>query len=230
MKRLAPAMVMLTMLVGCPDGDGAGFTSGTSRDTGTPRDSGTFDETSGMGTQVGSEGFWGCPIERVDPLDGTTDVPAIGGSPQALTARLVGEWPLQIRDETGGEVTAATLGLVDLGSYLWVDVTDGAGCVDHLASEVSGTVARGSSTTAWSGFVGITDGAARLLVTADGASDTLAEVWGAPAYAPGVPATLRIDGTLDPARLDGAASWVDCDPLEVRCDTADPVAEVDGAR
>lgn len=233
MKLLAIPLVILGVLVAC-DGNGGGPDLGvadTGNDTGTDLDTDTPPtETNGMGTQVGSEGFWGCPIELVTVVDGATALDAIGGPPDELTGRVVGGWGLQIVDDGASEPVAGSLALVDAGNYLWLDVADGEGCVDHLASEVSATLVRGTTTTVLTGFVGIGSGAARLLVTAGGALDDVALTWGPSTYPPDTAVTFRIDGDLTPVGFSGAASWVDCDPLEWVCGTADPVAAVDGAR
>ena len=231
MKLLAVPVAVLGVLVAC-DGGGGPRPPGTKNDTGSGTELDTGGYETDPGTQVGSEGFWGCPIDRVHEVDGGTQIDAIGGTPSDLTSRLAGSWTLEILDEAAAEPIVGTLLLEDVGNYLWLDVADGAGCTDHLASEVRATAVRGTTTTALLGFVAIAPGAGRVLITADDPLEDVASSWGPPAYPASASAsvTFRLAGDLDPVGFVGRASFVDCDPLDVVCATADDVATVTGAR
>ena len=232
MRLLAIPVVILGVLVGCDD-------TGTLKWT---EDTGIFDtgstttdplspppDTQGMGTQVGSEGFWGCPIEKAEPIDGGIPREDLGGSPEVLTAALVGEWPLQISDLLLGLTVDGSLTLTDEREYYWLDVAEGTGCVDHAVSVVSGAVVRQGSSHSLEGLLGISANGNRLVVSADSAG--MISTWGAPIFT-SVPndVSFRIDAGLDPFSFDGTASYVDCDRLDLDCPTAQALADVDGSR
>lgn len=232
MKRIAMAAVLLSGLVAC-DTTGSSF----GIDTGL----GTFDtaltlpgtdfRSDGMGTQVGSEGFWGCPIVSEEPIgDRTTPIADIGGSPIVLASARMGPWPLQIQDAGASAPLAGTLVLADGNDYRWVDVAEGEGCYDHLAVAVLGTIARGeTSIEPVSGWLAIRDGASRLIVTSDASFATTSAAWGMPATLLGTP-SLRIDAALDATLLDGQALYVECERTEIACAGAEVRATLIGER
>jgi hypothetical protein len=187
--------------------------------------------TDQMGTQVGSEGFWGCPVEDVRPINGADTITEIGGSPSALTSERMGSWALSIEDEGGSGAVPGSLTLLDQGAYLWVDVQEGSGCSDHLASPVTGALVRdGAPPQPMMGVLALKSGASRLVITDEGDLTSTTSVWGAPTYTDLTGVTFRLDSEIDATELGGEALYVDCPEAEADCPTADMTAAVEGAR
>jgi hypothetical protein len=230
-RLLAVAFGLLAGLMACEPGSTTYKPDTTG--LGTPFDSGTSDIlTNAMGTQVGSEGFWGCPIEDVRPiLNGADTIDELGGSPSSLTGERMGSWSLSIEDEGGSGAVPGTLTLIDQGTYLWLDVAEGPGCSDHLASPVTGALVRdGAPAQPMLGVLAISALGTRLVITDEGDLSSTTSIWGTPSYADLTGVTFRLDGEADASTLGAEAAYVDCPELEVECPTADVKATVDGTR
>jgi hypothetical protein len=203
-------------LAGCDTPAGGGFDSG---------DSGLLPPIDSLAaaTQVGSEGFWDCLVEELRPIaDPTARIDALGGSAQELVAARVGAWNVAITPGSAGILT-----LADRGLYVLADVTEASGCEDHLVATVSATLSRDAATHALSGSIAVSPSAGRLLLADDDLAAASA-AWGAPSLAGAV--AFRLEGDLDPARLDAVASYVDCADPMADCPGVEVLADVDGSR
>lgn len=235
MRLLAITVALLGVLVAC-DGGGASFQPDTGLSTGdsglgTGTPPGNEDVTSkAMGTQVGSEGFWGCPIISIEPvLDRTSANPLLGGAPVELSAARLGIWPLQITDTDASDTVPGSMFIADGGEYFWVDVEEGTDCYDHLVVSTIGTLSREEfPSETLSGWLAIREGASRLVVTSGASLAVTSSAWGMPSSAS--PVTFRIDADLDQSFLDGAAMYVDCETTELACPTSELVASIHSER
>jgi hypothetical protein len=181
-----------------------------------------------MGTQVGSEGFWTCPVLGVQDLgDGTAALPSLGAAPVELVAARVGTWPVQMTDLGDGELADGALELVDEGVYLWVDVTETGDCVDHLAVAVRGELQRDDWKLPMTGVLAIRPDDGRMILTGEGPLADVETTWGPTPLDPALTA-FRVEVGLDATALAGTASYVDC--TAVTCAGAAPLATLTGAR
>lgn len=187
-------------------------------------------DATNQATQVGSEGFWDCPIDRRDPVvDPAAPLASMSGSAIEVTAVHVGPWPLQIVDAETRAAVGGQLDLADTGGYTWVTVAPGiAGCADYLESEVSGALVRDVFSSVVTGVVAIRPDDARLLATDAGDLSATAAAWGAPAMAGAV--GFRVEADVTAQLLDGEAAYVSCDAGVVDCGGRELVGEILGSR
>ncbi|MEZ4240153.1 MAG: hypothetical protein R3F59_29175 [Myxococcota bacterium] len=198
--------------------------------TGTATTSTVTGSSTLMGTQVGSEGFWNCPVEAVTDLGaGQQVVPSLDDTPAALTAARVGAWTVTVSDDVTGASSGGTLQLVDDGVYLWVDVTDGGACVDHLAVAVHGTLTHDDGWAAsMEGVLALRPGDGQMILGSTGDLTDIYATWGATPLDPAL-TSFRFDVTVaDETAFAGAASYVDCGG--VSCVGAAPLGTVTGTR
>ncbi len=185
--------------------------------------------TSEGATQVGSEGFWGCPVEHVEPItDPTEFFPDLGGSPSQVVASYLGEWPLLIEDLAApGTTVTGSLGLSAGESWRWVDVTDGPTCVDHLAVSVGASLTREvAAPLALLGVVAVRpDGVGALVTTT--ALDQVGPEWSLPSS--GAP-FFRVEGPLGKSTVEAVATFADCPASEPTCDGQVGVSTLTGSR
>jgi hypothetical protein len=212
------ALAVLAPLAACDDpGAGTGLLDSA---TGAPTDTGPAPTTKGA-TQLGSEGFWGCPVLGLDPVSPVDAIPGLG-VPQDLAAAALGDWSGTWTSRADGAITDGKLASVATSFAL---ARSAAPCDDHLVVGVSASVARASVALPTTGWLGLRPGDAALLLTADGTADEAAVAWGL-ADPQGL-AALRWRLDVVDGALGGVASFVDCGPSEVAC--ADAVDVLDGA-
>lgn len=235
MRLLAIPAVLLSVLLGCDDAGYSKSTGDTALDTGLVLDTAAPTgqvKTQSMGTQVGSEGLWDCPIEHVQAIDDPSAVlDPLGGTPISLASDRVGSWSLQITDTGTTSPVPGLLSLTDDAEYLWLDVTDGAGCTDHLAVMLSATLARGAGEAVdLVGYLAIRPDDGRIALAAEGAALSALEIdWGTASFPTNEEAMqFRIEADLSPTALSGQAAWLDC--VEDDCPGADPISELSGTR
>lgn len=231
MKRLAVPGAILSVLLACDGHSGGGrdldpiVDTGAADDTGQPKV-----QSDPMGTQVGSEGFWDCPLETATDIDSGAPVPEMGGlTPVDIAELYIGDWPLDIVESgTSGSATGS-LSVADGGEYLWLTVADGPGCADHLAIGVTGAISRlATSTDPLIGWLAVRPGDGLLILTAEGDLTALEAAWGPPTTPPLGTSQFRVEGRIDEARFEGTAAWADC--VDGECAPTDLLATVTSAR
>jgi hypothetical protein len=232
MKKLAVPAAILAVLLAC---DGPGGKNGvrpedTAVDTGTAPHDIEDPGTHGMGTQVGSEGFWNCPIDTATAVAGDQQVPALGGStPADVAAARIGPWSLEIVSAGTTGSSPGDLTLSDAGQYYWVTVEPTAACTDHLAIGVSGSLSRVASTTdPLFGWLAVRPGEGLVILTNETDLTGLQASWGPPPTVPVGTSQFRVEARIDEVRIDGTAAWADC--VDIDCTTTDVLATLTGAR
>ncbi len=212
-------VLLVALVTGC-DVDAAGSLDDSGAGT---TDSGAS-PTGQDATQVGSEGFWGCPVDRLEPVSPTEPLPDLG-VPEDLAAGALGAWSLGFVARTDGSTTA---GAASLTATSWSLAHSRSPCADHLVVGVAGSIERGGVPVAISGWLGLRPGNATSLLTADGGADEVAAAWGLPAP-PGLPG-FRWSLEASEGSLAGVAAFAACGPTEVACDAVAEVLDVTGAR
>lgn len=227
--RLVAVVVALGAL-GCDDTLGNGLVAdGHGSDSGlSTGDTGVVSTTKiSDATQVGSEGFWGCPIEKVEPIEPTAAPLGFeGGVGDAVQGHL-GTWPLAVVDAATAATATGALELAVGEVWRWVDVAEGTGCEDHVLASVSGVLTRdGGPPMALSGLVAVRpDGQGGLVATADRA---VAEpMWGVGTYGGSL---FPLEGGLGITDIDATAAYADCAASEPHCEGATPLADLTGTR
>ncbi|MCB9684475.1 MAG: hypothetical protein H6738_05290 [Alphaproteobacteria bacterium] len=214
--------------LGCDDTLGNGLVGDVGRDSGLTSDSG-FESTTKISdaTQVGSEGFWGCPIEKLDPLEPSAQPVGFDEGVGVAVQGHLGSWPLTVIDAaTAGEVVG-TLELTAGEVWRWVDVADGTGCEDHVLASVTATLTRDAGPAMpLSGMVVVRpDGQGGVVLTGDRAA---AE----PAWGTGTSggALFRLEGALGVSEVAATVAYADCASTEPHCEAVTPIASVNGTR
>lgn len=214
-------LALLAPLAACDDpGAGTGLLDSG---TGLPTDSGP-EPTTQSATQVGSEGFWGCPVLGLDPVSPVDAIPGLG-VPQDLAAAALGDWPGTWTSRADGSTADGKLAMAPTSFAL---ARSAAPCDDHLVVGVSASVTRASVALPAAGWLGVRPGDTALLLTADGTADEAAAAWGLPD--PAGLAALRWRLDLVDGALGGVASYADCGPTEVACAGAVDVLDAAFAR
>ncbi|MCA9489168.1 MAG: hypothetical protein KC621_04580 [Myxococcales bacterium] len=224
-KRLV--VVVAWVALGCDDTVGNHLVGDRGRDTGTT-DTGSVSTTKiSDATQVGSEGFWGCPIEGVDPLDPTSKpVGFEAGVGDAVQAHL-GSWPLTVTDAETGATVAATLELTAGDVWRWIDVAEEAACQDHAMVSVGAVLTRdGGAPMPLSGMVVVRpDGQGAVVATGERAAAE--PTWGTGTSGG---ALFRLEGTLGVADVVATVAYADCASTEPHCEVSSPLASLSGTR
>lgn len=223
-KRLMAVAAGLLLSAAC-DATGSLVEGGTG-DTGDTGISTVTTQTHDA-TQVGSEGFWGCPIERIDPLDPASQAPGFTEPVGTAVGAHLGAWTLQVTDAATATTGGGTLTLEAGTSWRWVDVADDTGCVDHAMVDVTAELSRdGQPPVELVGKVVVRpDGEGGVVATADRA---LAEgAWGVGTTG----GTLfRLEGSLGTAALSATTAYADCPVSEPHCPSAAVLAALAGSR
>lgn len=181
--------------------------------------------TNNFGTQVGSEGFWGCSVQSRLSLAATEDVPGFGVSAEDLAADRLGTWPVDLLPE---DTQALEAGVLELGpAVAYTLVTLEGGCEPYLEVELRGTLARGSNAAVdMRGLLATNDTEAGLRMVAPSVDDDAVLSWGPPPTSG--TAWLRVDADLDAFDLQGDVAWADC--VETTCANVAPLGTLEGSR
>ncbi len=187
----------------------------TSTDTGTR----TFTNQSD-GTQIGSEGIFGCEVEERTAIDADATVDGFSASPADLVAPLLGDFLGDLVDFEAGTVpTTLTLGGID-GIFL-VEVNQGGACIDYIAVELVGTLdADPLASAEFPGVIGIRPSESRVLFATrmNNVSGSATPLTFDPAEMDTT--DLTVGGEITPTQLDGSLFFVGC--LDALCTTDDP--------
>lgn len=224
LRLLAVPLGVLWALVACDSGSpgSVDVDDTAARDTGETW--GTLGTTEPMGTQVGSEGFWGCEVDDTEPVEPETWIESLGGTPSELLPPRVGAWTLDVVPEGKTGATKSELTVADEGAYVWVDVKEGAGCADYLHVPVTADF----SGVSLAGALGIRPDGARLIAGTSAGLADLQATWGEPEFAASADLAWRLDATVEPTTLSGQVAWVDCP--DAACPNTDVLASVSAAR
>jgi hypothetical protein len=200
--------MLAIVLIGCGPPGVSGFgevDSGAVFDTGV----GTF-STNSDGTQIGSEGIFGCPVDTRTPIEADASVDGFSASPVALITPLLGEYTGEVEDaqQTLGP---ATLNLGNVTGYELVDVIGPAPCADYIHVKLDGSLVVGELASGqFPGAIGMRPDEARLILAA-----SLSQITGSALPLTFDPAEmdtteLNIGGTVTPTALDGSIFFVGC--------------------
>ncbi len=234
LRLLAVPIGLLWALVACSGGSASGLADDTGDGGTSPWDTGEptvgVQDTDSLGTQVGSEGFWGCDLDDTEPVYPGTLLPSFASPPEEVALPRIGEWLLELGSpDTTGATTTGGLSLVDEGTYVWFDVKDGPGCQDYLAILVSGTMRRGSDPALpVAGYLAVRPDAGKVALAATGDLDPWRQSWGEPAFGTSDDLEWHLDADIAPTSLTGSVAWTDCP--EADCPNEDPLATVMATR
>ncbi len=208
-QRLALACVIAVGAacgeVGTPSGTGSTTTPIESSELGEDQKPDTTkSSTHDFGTQVGSEGFWGCIITSIDEVDGSELVPDTTEAADKMATRLTSGWTL-------------SLDIVDRGTEeggLWVDTpsryalvkTDG--CGNYIEARTTGLLDRGDSSVAVDGRLALSADTTAVNLAAPSTDDDVRAAWGDPSSA--VLSYLEVDAELDADVLVGVVRHAEC--------------------
>ena len=188
---------------------------------------GTF-QTQDDGTQIGSEGFWGCLIEDQTPAEADVILSGFSASPAELVAPMIGVYTGEL-SYADSEPLASTLTLGSISGFEFVDVVESGSCADYIRVNLSGSLAAGPLATAQlTGAIGMRTDESRLSV-----SISLADVVGTATPLTFDPAEmdtteLTIAGIVSATRLDGTLALVGC--ANGSCTTDDPQGTISFTR
>jgi hypothetical protein len=177
-------------------------------------------DVSAFGTQVGSEGFWGCTITSAEAISGDV-IPEGFVSPVAdIVAAHTGVWPLQF---TSAEGTSAPVDLELVGLRAsWITL-DGD-CAPYLAVELGAQLRTDAVAISLPGQLAAQPDAAAFALSVPADREGVQAAFGAPSF--DEPAWLQVDAALDPTTLMGDVRYGRCaDGCPV-----DELGRVDGAR
>lgn len=190
--------------VGTPSGTGS-TTPVESSDLGDDqRPDTTKSSTQDFGTQVGSEGFWGCTITSMDEIDGSELVPGTTESAEKMVTRLTSGWALSY-DIVGGGIEEGGL-WVDTPTRYALVKTDG--CGDYVDARTTGLLDRGDTSVAVDGRLALSADATAVNLAAPSLDDDVRAAWGDPSS--GDLAYLEIDAELDGVELVGVVRHAEC--------------------
>ncbi len=206
------------------DGSGSNFVPSTDSGDTDPHTGADTDPDTTQGTQVGSEGFWGCPIDGMEPLDPYDPLPDFG-IPAELADSALGGWSLSLTP-TGKSAAPGTL---SQAAVSWSLVRSHAPCADHVVVGVSGTVDLDGAKLGATGYLGLRPGEAAYLLTLDDPSEAVATEWGLPAPPAGQDA-FRLSLAVADAKVTGVGAFAACGPTEVACAGASAALDVVGTR
>jgi len=185
--------------------------SGSGVDTAATLDSGLGQiSTWSDGTQIGSEGLWGCTVENRTVIDADVVPEGFSASPADLTAPLVGTYVGEVFD-VGSEVYSGSLTTGSVSAFERVDVVEQDGCEDYIRVEIAGDLsAEGFVSGNFTGPLGLRPDAYRLALVAD-----LAVLEGSVRPLTFAPAdmddtTLTVSGDISATSLAGTMWFVGC--------------------
>lgn len=185
----------------------------------------TGDEPTGQSaTQVGSEGFWGCPVDALDPISPSDPLPGLG-VPSGMAAVALGGWSLQLASRADATTRAGSLTTAPRD---WSLARALPPCEDFVVVGVEGKIERDGSSVVVSGQLGLRPGDATFLLFADEGAPEVARAWGLPAD-PDLPA-FRF--TLDAVEgsIAGVGSSTACADGPFSCDPVEDALDVTGVR
>lgn len=225
-------MAVASLAAGCGEVDVPGTPTTPTPDTTTIDDGGGSDPsgltgptTRGFGTQVGSEGFWGCVV--TSRTDHAVDALLPGGDQTAEKSALglTGGWSL-IHDLVGLGTEGGALYVDPPSTYTLVE-TDGD-CGSYVEARVTGLLDRSEHSVAVAGLMILSADTSELRLAAPSSDADVREAWGDPA---GADLTyLRVDASLDAdgTMITGAVAHADC--LTQTCAELDELALFAGNR
>ncbi len=228
--RFAPAcLAVASLAAGCGEVDVSGTptTPGTTIDDGGGSDPTglTGPTTRGFGTQVGSEGFWGCSVTARTEHAVNALVPGSEQSAEKAAGDLTGGWSL-VHDLIGFGTEEGAL-FVDLPSTYTLVETDGD-CGSYVEARVTGLLDRSERSIAVAGLMVLSADTRALRLAAPSSDGDVREAWGEPAGAD--LSYLRVDASLDAdgTMVTGSVSHADC--LTQSCAQLDELALFAGNR
>jgi hypothetical protein len=188
----------------------AGF-SGTDLDTADVADSGLgWASTWSDGTQVGSEGLWGCTVESRTVIDADAVPEGFDASPADLTAPFLGRYEGEVFD-VGSEVYSGSLTTGSVSAFERVDVVEQDGCEDYIRVEIVGNLSAGAFVSgSVGGPLGLRPDASRLALVAN-----LTDLEGSARPILFAPAdmditTLTVSGDITATSLAGTMWFLGC--------------------
>jgi len=190
--------------VGAPIGTGS-TTPVESSDIGDDqRPDTTKSSTHDFGTQVGSEGIWGCIITSIDEIDGSELVPGTTEASDKMVTRLTSGWALTL-DVFGSGTEEGGL-WVDTPTRYALVKTDG--CGDYVEARTTGLLDRGDASVAVDGRLALSADRAAVNLAAPSLDDDVRAAWGEPSSAD--LAYLEVDAELDGLDLVGVVRHAEC--------------------
>ena len=172
---------------------GSGETSPSAITSGVEETQTTLD----LGTQVGSEGFWGCVITKATEVGSDALVPGTDQRLEKATQHLAGEWQLTLDVFEESPVDGALW--VEAGQPALQVETDGA-CGSYLMVQVEAVLDREESSVAMVGWAAFSATEYGLRLSAPSNDDAAQDVWGRPSSRS--LAYLRLDASLAPTDVD----------------------------
>lgn len=163
-----------------------------------------------MGTQVGSEGIFGCEVLGTQTVASPdTKIEGLELPPDALFATLAGKW-IGVTSTTGGD-TPTTLTIGPAVTYTWVEVEAVGDCADYLAVETSAALEADPFASAiLDGVLGIRPDQRRLVVSTS--LSALSGDTGPTIFDPAEmdETVLILDAPLTDTELNGAFAFEGC--------------------
>jgi len=119
----------------------------------------------GDGTQIGSEGFWGCEESgRTLIANENETLEGFSSSPAELVAPLIGAYTGELVD-SNTEVVSGTLTFGNIGRFELVEVVQSGSCTNYIHVEVDGALqAGGLASGNFPGAIGIRADESRLAI------------------------------------------------------------------
>lgn len=229
-KDLLLLLLLIPVLPGACDGvPGANLRDTDALDTDADTDTGdTYETSQGLvGTQVGSEGLFGCRVTRATWVDDPLAVAqGFTESPSVLVAARSGEWIVAITTPTAG--TTGTLSLTPTGVYEMVGVEETTGCRDYIRGVVDGRLVTGTVTDdVWAGSVAVRTDRSVVALTEPAAA---AQLGMAPTFdTTGMSSVdLHLDAELSDTELSGTFAFIGC--TGTTCTAPDPAGTLIGSR
>lgn len=196
-------------------------TSTGSTETDTETATTTPTATSSFGTQVGSEGFWGCTITAVTPIPRDELPPGFDRTAMEVAEELLGSWVVAL--DLGEGAQEGDLHMVS-DQAAWVE-TEGD-CGPYLLLGVGAELSLPAlPPIPLEGLLGARVDDAALALASPADADAVQAVVGEPPFAG---AFLRIDAVVDVEALVGDVGWADCP--RGTCATWEALGAVDGVR
>lgn len=206
----APLLLLAFGLAACEDtGSPAGTGSTTEYGDTTDGRPGNTDPTDTgtrhpFGTQVGSEGFWGCVITTRTAVAAEELVPGTSSRAGKLAEDTAGQWVLDYSLTAGG--TARGTLWVDAATDFTVVETDS--CGSYVEARVTAILERDGADIAVDGLLALSADETAFRLAALSTDADVEEVWGTPPSAS--LGFLRVDGKLSGDAVSGSVSHADC--------------------
>jgi len=162
------------------------------------------------GTQIGSEGFWGCVVASRSVVEGDVTLDGFSGSPSELAAPLIGTYVGSVF-KTGTDVVQTTLTTSGVSGFELVEVVEAEGCEDYIHVELTSSFAAGEMVSgSFAGGLGLRPSSARLQIHADRQvlDGTAAPITFEASDMSST--TLVVGGDLTSTALDGSLWFVGC--------------------